>query len=183
MFFRLDTGHSILHALFCEESLARCLPLSQVWIALIAAACQHTGAERLKVVCLLMKLLNIHGSGTTEDVVKEKLELSALKPLWQLYTTMIKKFGKYVMMVLFVYIHVTLCVLHVLTPDSEAKTKQLLAPELIRVFTELFLTVEDLSEVRQSHSHKLDCLHNEYWCTILSSVDWCYMSVIVCWSM
>lgn len=156
--YRLDTGHSILQSLLCDDSLARCLPLNQVWTALVAAACQHTGAERLKVVNLLMQLISIHGKKSTEETTKTKLELSALKPIWQLYTTMIKKFGwcfwtlLLLCTILYLYsrIFLSFYVQTWYSADAEVKTKQMLAPEIVRVLTELFLTVEDLSEVRLS---------------------------------
>ena len=66
------------------------LPLKQLWPLLIGVACQHTGKERLKVVGLLMEIINLQSKEGDE---KKRLELSALKPLWQLYTTITKEYG------------------------------------------------------------------------------------------
>ncbi|XP_064406559.1 zinc finger ZZ-type and EF-hand domain-containing protein 1-like isoform X2 [Halichondria panicea] len=127
---RFDTGHSILEQLLCRDSApipAPSLPLSRLWPLLIVVACKYTGAQRLKVVKLLMRLVGLQSSGRSEGgdtvvVSKDRLELSALKPLWQLYTTLIK------------------------TYEEKTKGQQLLSPEIIRVFTELFLTIENLAE-------------------------------------
>ena len=101
---RFDTGHSILRRLLCEDvssKFSHCLPLSQLWPLLIAVACKYTGSQRLSVVKLLMTIVNTQSSNKSSvrgsDVVvvsKDRLELSALKPLWQLYTTLIKMYGK-----------------------------------------------------------------------------------------
>ncbi len=99
---RFDTGHSILEQLLCRDSApipTPSLPLSRLWPLLIAVACKYTGAQRLKVVKLLMRLVGLQSSGKSEGgdtvvVSKDRLELSALKPLWQLYTTLIKTYGE-----------------------------------------------------------------------------------------
>ena len=72
------------------------LPLIKLWPLLITVACQHTGKERLKVVTLLMEVINLQSKdgGRGVDNRKNRLELSALKPLWQLYTTIIKDYGE-----------------------------------------------------------------------------------------
>ena len=72
---------------------------------------------------------------------EERPDLSALKPLWQLYTTLVKEYG----------------ILHsncgtVLTPpptsaENKNKSQQTIAPLILRSLTELFLNVENLAEV------------------------------------
>lgn len=78
-----------------KEQFFPYLPVEQLWRQLIAVACQHTGHERLKVIGLLMELINMQGTGKEgEEERRKKMELSALKPLWQLYTTVIKEYGE-----------------------------------------------------------------------------------------
>ena len=76
-----------------KEELVNWLPVEQLWPLLIAVSCQHTGQERLKVIGLLMDIVCLMSEGADEKW-KAKLKLSALKPLWQLYTTVIKEFGE-----------------------------------------------------------------------------------------
>lgn len=77
------------------------LPLSRLWTLLITVACQHKGAERIKVIRLLQEIVNRQvgmaaaaESADSSSSATPKLELSALKPLWQLYTTLVKDYGK-----------------------------------------------------------------------------------------
>ena len=95
--YRFDTGFLILSLMMDKkEQFASWLPVEQLWPLLIGVACQHTGQERLKVIGLLMELINFQSSKEGEgDGWKKKMQLSALKPLWQLYTTIIKDYGKY----------------------------------------------------------------------------------------
>lgn len=76
------------------------LPLSRLWPILIGVACKYTGPNRLKVVKLLVRLVGLQTSehAGTEDsdttvVSKDRLDLTALKPLWQLYTTLNSTYG------------------------------------------------------------------------------------------
>ena len=94
--YRFDTGFLILSLMMDKkEQFASWLPVEQLWPLLIGVACQHTGQERLKVIGLLMELINFQSSKEGEgDGWKKKMQLSALKPLWQLYTTIIKDYGK-----------------------------------------------------------------------------------------
>jgi hypothetical protein len=74
------------------------LPLSRLWTLLITVACQHKGAERIKVIRLLQEIVNRQVAAATaesaDSLATPKLELSALKPLWQLYTTLVKDYGR-----------------------------------------------------------------------------------------
>ena len=76
-----------------KEELVNWLPVEQLWPLLIAVSCQQTGQERLKVIGLLMDIVCLMSEGADEKW-KVKLKLSALKSLWQLYTTIIKEFGE-----------------------------------------------------------------------------------------
>lgn len=71
----------------------------QLWPKLIAAACELTGEQRLKVLGLLLQLLHLNSSGTNEGaavpVTGPRLDLTLLKPLWTLYTSMTKNEGKF----------------------------------------------------------------------------------------
>jgi hypothetical protein len=92
---RFTTGLRFLLQLLTEaesgegEVQATCVPVSQLWPNLIAVACHATGQDRLKVIRLLLQLLAL----TTEGPAGERPDLSALRPLWQLYTTLVKDYG------------------------------------------------------------------------------------------
>lgn len=94
---RFDTSYSLLRILLNGASTSESptttllsLPLVQLWPKLIAAACELTGEQRLKVVGLLLQFLHLSSNGSTE----RRLDLTLLKPLWTLYTTMTKQEGK-----------------------------------------------------------------------------------------
>jgi len=111
---RFDTGYSILQELLCDQRQR--LPLGQLWSGLITVACQHIGEERLKVTKLLMMMLEtqtkrcvmglccLFGTDEIQSVclplhshaqpAGDRLDLTALKPLWQLYTTLMKQYGQ-----------------------------------------------------------------------------------------
>jgi len=88
---RFDTGYSILQELLCDQRQR--LPLGQLWSGLITVACQHTGEERLKVTKLLMMMLETQTKSHAQPA-GDRLDLTALKPLWQLYTTLMKQYGQ-----------------------------------------------------------------------------------------
>jgi hypothetical protein len=119
---RFTTGLKFLKQLLTvaesEERKASTIPLSKIWPNLIVVACHYTGQERLMIVCLLLRLLAI----MRECPSLEKLDLSALKPLWQLYTTLVKEY------------------------ENKTKSQQTIAPLILRSLTELFLNVENLAE-------------------------------------
>ena len=77
-----------------KDQFSSWLPVEQLWPLLISVACQHTGRQRLKVIGLLMEIINLQSVDGGEEKMKKKMQLSALKPLWQLYTTIIKEYGK-----------------------------------------------------------------------------------------
>lgn len=95
---RFETGYTILNAILCEATpTSLSLPLPRLWTLLITVACQHKGAERIKVIRLLQEIVNrqIVAAESADSAATPKLELSALKPLWQLYTTLVKEYGKW----------------------------------------------------------------------------------------
>jgi hypothetical protein len=95
LYSRFETGYLILSLLMDKkEELLNWLPVEQLWPLLIAVACQHTGQERLKVIGLLMDVICLMSTEGACEKWKAKLNLSALKPLWQLYTTVIKEYGE-----------------------------------------------------------------------------------------
>ncbi|CAI8006132.1 Zinc finger ZZ-type and EF-hand domain-containing protein 1 [Geodia barretti] len=100
------------------ERKASTIPISKIWPNLIVVACHYTGQERLMIVCLLLRLLAV----MRECPSQERLDLSALKPLWQLYTTLVKEY------------------------ENKNKSQQTIAPLILRSLTELFLNVENLAE-------------------------------------
>ena len=154
---RFDTGYSILRTLLCEEQ-AICnqiysqLPLSGLWSSLICLACQVTGKERLKILSLLMRLVHLFKTPASQSTDYsamvtglERLNLSALNPLWQLYTKLIKDYGQQIIYSLqdtcnCILMKTFVCIC------AEEKVKTY-APEIIRAMTELFFVVENLAEV------------------------------------
>ena len=92
---RFETGYHILRVLMDRKKLfLDWLPVDRLWSLLIAVACQHTGSERLQVITLLMEIVNLLSMEDVKEKWKKKVELSALKPLWQLYTTLVKECGE-----------------------------------------------------------------------------------------
>ena len=89
--------------MLCEATpTSLSLPLPRLWTLLITVACQRKGAERIKVIRLLQEIVNrqvataaaAESADSSSSLATPKLELSALKPLWQLYTTLVKDYGK-----------------------------------------------------------------------------------------
>ncbi len=153
-----------------RDEFVEWLPLRELWPHLICVACQYNGRERMKVVSLLMEMVNLQN----KEVKKEKrLELSALKPLWQLYVNITKNYGEGGreerggrkggrererregrgerergdrrreggregrggdQIILFSF------------SEFRFKSQQNLSPDILRMLTELFLCVENLSE-------------------------------------
>ena len=97
---RFETGCSILRILFAKAKHFSCsLPLDSLWPNLVAVACQHSGKQRLQVVQLLLELLHLQQLPNSPSVASptapsRQFDLSALKPLWQLYTSMAKEYGQ-----------------------------------------------------------------------------------------
>jgi hypothetical protein len=130
---RFNTSYTLLRILLggASSDLATpskplpSLPLVQLWPHLIAAACELTGDQRLKVVGLMLQLLHLNTcdvrEGAAVPTTSPKLDLTLLKPLWSLYT--------------------------VLTKNEEKPVKNgSLKPEIVRGLTELFLIVENLAQ-------------------------------------
>lgn len=106
---RFETSYSLLHILLgpptdtpTSEAL---LPVIKLWPNLIAAACELTGEQRIKVVGILLQLLQWSSSANKLQSVEggasaaggsssvQKLDLAMLKPLWSLYSAMSKEYG------------------------------------------------------------------------------------------
>ena len=89
---------------------------------------------------------------SSAEPAKDRLDLTALKPLWQLYSTLMKQYGLCIYQLTplqgsAVLMTVCVCVC-VCVVDDKTKTQEQMAPEIIRAFTELFFIVENLAEVR-----------------------------------
>ena len=78
-----------------------------------------------------------------------------LKPLWQLYTSMLKKYGTCdFVSVSYDY--------HVIFSDDDSQQGNTLLPEIIRALTELFLLVENIAEEwGVAQDHLIDMLTTE----------------------
>ncbi|XP_060768529.1 zinc finger ZZ-type and EF-hand domain-containing protein 1 isoform X2 [Neoarius graeffei] len=77
---RFQTGFEILkQMLFDDQALAH-LPLADIWEWQVGVACRQTGSQRLKAIHLLLRIL--------QRPTQWGCDLTLLKPLWQLFTTM-----------------------------------------------------------------------------------------------
>ena len=104
--YRFNTSYSLLRILLGDPSdlttsgtpPISSLPVITLWPKLIAAACELTGDQRLKVVGLLLQLLHLNSSRmegeATATSSSPRLDLTLLKPLWSLYTSMTKTEGE-----------------------------------------------------------------------------------------
>ncbi|XP_052765956.1 zinc finger ZZ-type and EF-hand domain-containing protein 1-like isoform X1 [Mya arenaria] len=109
-----ETGYIILNSVL-SSNLASCLPLSELWGSLVYVCSKQTGTQRLKIIQLLLKILQTqHRVGGQESL---GIDLSVLRPLWQLYTSVARQDG-----------------------DSTS-----ILPPVPRALTELFLQVENLA--------------------------------------
>ena len=70
------------------------LPIQQMWPLLVGVACQHTGHQRMQVLELLLHIVQLYSKEGVLREKKGKVELSVLKPLWQLYTNTLREFGE-----------------------------------------------------------------------------------------
>ena len=70
------------------------LPIQQMWSTLVGVACQHTGKQRMQVLGLLLHIVQLYSKGGALRERKGRVELSVLKPLWQLYTNTMREYGK-----------------------------------------------------------------------------------------
>lgn len=127
---RFKTGFTILNAMLSlDNKVARSLPLKKLWVWLVSVACCQTGQQRLMATGLLLRLLLVvSGQATDSDgscsapmEEDKRPDLSLLKPLWSLYTSMLEKEGG----------------------SGSAPT---LVPPVLRGLTELFLVVENLAQ-------------------------------------
>lgn len=109
-----ETGYAILNKVL-STNLALALPLSDLWQILVYVATKQTGSQRLKAIQLLLKIVSTQHR--TASSSKLTLDLSLLKPLWQLYNHMTKQ---------------------------EVDSNIVLSP-VVRALTELFLQVESLA--------------------------------------
>ncbi|XP_078346247.1 zinc finger ZZ-type and EF-hand domain-containing protein 1-like isoform X2 [Oculina patagonica] len=127
---RFKTGFTVLNAMLSlDNQVARSLPLKKLWVWLVSVACCQTGQQRLMATGLLLRLLLVvsgqamdrDGSCSAPMETSDRPDLSLLKPLWSLYTSMLEKEGG----------------------SGSAPT---LVPPVLRGLTELFLVVENLAQ-------------------------------------
>ena len=85
---------------------------------------------------------------SSAEPAKDRLDLTALKPLWQLYSTLMKQYGLSIYQLTPLQGSAVLMTVCVCVVDDKSKTQEQMAPEIIRAFTELFFIVENLAEVR-----------------------------------
>ena len=118
---RFETSYSLLHILLGSptatptyEAPSTLLPIVKLWPNLIAAACELTGEQRIKVIGILLQLLlwnssaqKVEGGGASAGSgTSQRLDLTMLKPLWSLYTTTSKEYGKRRQTLKQLYVHV-----------------------------------------------------------------------------
>ncbi|BFZ03746.1 hypothetical protein BsWGS_06784 [Bradybaena similaris] len=112
-----ETGHTILEAVL-SSSVARMLPLGQLWCSLVYVACKQPGIQRLKAISLLLKIIALQGKACSgENKTAPDIDLKILKPLWDLYQNMTK----------------------------DEKDPNMIQPAVVRSLTELFLQAENLA--------------------------------------
>lgn len=132
---RFETSYSLLHILLGTPTATptsgdspTLLPIIKLWPNLIAAACELTGEQRIKVIGILLQLLlwnssaqkqersEVLGGATVVSGSVQKLDLAMLKPLWSLYTAMTKDYGKarraVHMCCIYMYMHIQLSIIH-----------------------------------------------------------------------
>ncbi|XP_012939826.1 zinc finger ZZ-type and EF-hand domain-containing protein 1 [Aplysia californica] len=112
-----ETGHAILQAVL-SSSVARSLPLGQLWSSLVYVACRQPGLQRLKAISLMIKILTLQSrSGPSQESSGLSIDLHLVKPLWELYRGMTRE-------------------------GEEANVAQ---PAVVRALTDLFLHTENLA--------------------------------------
>ncbi|XP_055877134.1 zinc finger ZZ-type and EF-hand domain-containing protein 1-like isoform X1 [Biomphalaria glabrata] len=134
-----ETGHAILEAVL-SSSLARCLPLDQLWSSLVFVACKQPGAQRLKAISLMLKIVALQSvSVSGESKTGPDIDLSLLTPLWELYRKM-----------------------------SRDDKEPLIQPAVVRALTDLFLHTENLaSEWNMTESYLVSLMDSSDICTSL----------------
>ncbi|XP_068674922.1 zinc finger ZZ-type and EF-hand domain-containing protein 1-like [Montipora foliosa] len=127
---RFKTGFTVLNAMLSlDNNIARSLPLKNLWVWLVSVACGQTGQQRLMATGLLLRLLLVvsgqaldsDGSCSAPVDDNERPDLSLLKPLWSLYTSMLEK-------------------------EANSTSAPTLVSPVLRGLTELFLVVENLAQ-------------------------------------
>jgi len=124
---RFETGCGILSALLAQDmQFARRLPLKQLWSWLVIVACNQVGQQRLMATGLLLRILQIaagdeylFGEGGETTSLKNRPNLSLLRPLWTLYTSNIQ---------------------------SDTRASLALISPVMRGLSELFLVVENVAQ-------------------------------------
>ncbi|XP_035685693.1 zinc finger ZZ-type and EF-hand domain-containing protein 1-like [Branchiostoma floridae] len=115
---RFNTGYVILNTLLSKSAVFSHLPIKLLWEWLVQVACRQTSQQRLKVVELLLRILTACSLRSYGNAPPDQdIDLSLLKPLWKLYSTM---------------------------PDNTDSSATILPP-LQRALTELFILAEDLA--------------------------------------
>ncbi|XP_077980047.1 zinc finger ZZ-type and EF-hand domain-containing protein 1-like [Glandiceps talaboti] len=120
---RFETGYVLLNTILTESSLSQKLPLDELWCWLVYVSCRQTGQQRLKVIQLMLRILQLLSSvSMTSATPVDKShhpDLTLLRPLWLLLNKMAKETPK----------------------DSSTK----ILPPVQRALTELFLWAENLA--------------------------------------
>ncbi|KAK7112606.1 zinc finger ZZ-type and EF-hand domain-containing protein 1-like isoform X2 [Littorina saxatilis] len=138
-----ETGHTILESILAAP-MALSLPLSDMWRSLAYVACKQTSTQRLKAIQLLLRIIKTQheclprskakasSSSSTDAPLhpfslpppldpspppRPSIDLSLLRPLWNLYSKMTAK-------------------------DDESSNMQ---QPVVRALTELFLQAENLA--------------------------------------
>ena len=94
----------------------RHLPLNDLWSSLLYVACKQTGRHRLKTIQLLLRILQSPPrEGAESEDPLEEIDISLLRPLWQLYNKM---------------------------SDQKSEASGTVIQPVVRAMTELFLVAE-----------------------------------------
>ncbi|KAI8488213.1 Zinc finger ZZ-type and EF-hand domain-containing protein 1 [Branchiostoma belcheri] len=87
---RFNTGYVILNTLLSKSTVFCHLPIKLLWEWLVQVACRQTSQQRLKVVELLLRILTACSLRSYGNAPPDQdIDLSLLKPLWKLYTTIL----------------------------------------------------------------------------------------------
>ncbi|XP_006821822.1 zinc finger ZZ-type and EF-hand domain-containing protein 1-like [Saccoglossus kowalevskii] len=123
---RFETGYVMLNTILTESLQPhRKLPQDELWCWLVYVSCRQTGQQRLKVIQLMLRILQLLSKSTQQMTAAMPIDksltpdLTLLRPLWLLLNKMAKETPK----------------------DSAAK----ILPPVQRALTELFLLAENLA--------------------------------------
>lgn len=111
---RFNTGYLILHNLLFSR-VYKHLPMKELWMHLVHVACKQTHKKRLNTILLLLQMIQIQFKNPDAS---QRIDLSLLCPLWDLYLGLSK--------------------------NTSNKSGHL-PPPVERALTELFLHAEDLA--------------------------------------